>query len=242
MTAPVHESVKTATVATGGATSIACDKPVGTLEGDLLLAVVSARDNTASQSLTSPSGWTEIDQVVFGSIISGVWYKIAGVSEPSSYTWTILDIGGQSEFASIAISRISGTDGTTPINVWSKDTNATNTCPSITTTVDNCLLLTLLTNNGGGSGRDFDPPSGYTEQWAIDSAGSGAEGQDGASKTGGAAGATGTADFSVILGSAINTVNWHIAIAPAEGGNNSVSNVIDGKLIRGGILLKGLVR
>jgi hypothetical protein len=83
-----------------GSTSITVTKPSGTTENDLLVACVT-RNFTASPS-TVPSGWTLIaENDSCGQLeYIGVYYKVAGGSEPADYTW---------EWASI--SRTSGVIG-----------------------------------------------------------------------------------------------------------------------------------
>jgi len=64
--------------------TITINKPSGTLEGDLMVAVMASDSNT---TWTGDTGWTEIfDQG--GAPWLRVAYKIAGASEGASYTFT----------------------------------------------------------------------------------------------------------------------------------------------------------
>jgi hypothetical protein len=71
-------------------TSVTAFKPGGTAQGDIMVAVFTA-PYTGSLTYTAPSGWTLASSHNGGgsvSLWSGLYYKIAGGSEPSSYTWT----------------------------------------------------------------------------------------------------------------------------------------------------------
>ena len=64
--------------------SLVINKPTGTVEGDLMIASMDA--NTAL-TWTGDTGWTELaDQGANPSL--RIAYKVAGASEPSSYTFT----------------------------------------------------------------------------------------------------------------------------------------------------------
>ena len=109
------------------------------IEGDLLIAAVATDGST---SLTTPAGWTEINQGANGTAVTlGVWRKIAGASESSpTFTWT----GGQQAYGWMM--RFTGQDPTNPINgtpVATNGTSATPTSPAVTTTVGCSLILRL---------------------------------------------------------------------------------------------------
>jgi hypothetical protein len=80
VTAPTWVGGETATSASG--TTLVINKPSGTAENDLLVAIC-VRANTGG-NWTGPSGWTEAADA---NGIS-VHYKTAGASEGSSYTFT----------------------------------------------------------------------------------------------------------------------------------------------------------
>ena len=109
--APVVEAVSQA-VRTSGNTTLPINKPSGTVEGDLLVAVIYNRQGPGT--FTPPSGWTEIASgylVSFG-VSWGYFYKAATASEPSSYTWT--DGYAGTTWAG-CILRISGADAAAPV-------------------------------------------------------------------------------------------------------------------------------
>lgn len=65
--------------------SVVVSKPTGTTEGDLMIMVGSCG---STRTWTGDTGWTEVaDQGALPSV--RIAYKVAGASEPSSYTFTI---------------------------------------------------------------------------------------------------------------------------------------------------------
>ncbi|MFD4474688.1 hypothetical protein ACFWPU_01025 [Streptomyces sp. NPDC058471] len=78
-----HVNTQTGTQA--NATAATASKPTGTVSGDLLLAVFTSN----SQNCTPPSGWTETTDEAIEVFRCQVFYKVAGGSEPASYTFSV---------------------------------------------------------------------------------------------------------------------------------------------------------
>lgn len=75
-------------VTTANGTSLTASKPSGVIAGDVLLA--SFTNN--HQTVTRPSGWVVLYNLVAStgnSFSSTLCYKVAGASEPSSYTFSV---------------------------------------------------------------------------------------------------------------------------------------------------------
>jgi len=173
-----------------------------------------ATDGNTAGSLASPAGWNAVhiaDQG--GAVTFGVWWKLAGASEGSNYTFS----WSSSEHAYGWIMRFTGHDPASPVDANSNDagSGAAPTSPSVTTTVDNALILRL----GGFDDDDItaDDPglSGHT---AINM---GDSGNGPATASGGSgyvlqptAGASGTASFSLTGSEQYVTVTLGIAPAP----------------------------
>jgi type II secretory pathway pseudopilin PulG len=144
-------------------TSIVIPKPSGTAQNDLLVAAVAIDD-----SPTSPiaSGWTSIDYTTYGpagtSIALGAWYKIAGASEPATYTFSW--IGGNKAYGWIM--RFTGYNSSNPINVtptsFNQTGSSTPTSPAVTTTVPNCMILRLGAFNDSNMTTDSPGLTGHT--------------------------------------------------------------------------------
>jgi hypothetical protein len=74
---------------TAGETALTISKPYGTTSGDVMIAAIAFRPPGAT--LTPPSGWTLIrrtNQMASNTSAQATYRKVAGGSEPVSYTWT----------------------------------------------------------------------------------------------------------------------------------------------------------
>jgi hypothetical protein len=101
--------VETSTQTNSGGTSVVVTKPSGTSTGHLMLAFFVSN----SQNCTPPSGWTEISDDVTEVFRLQVFYKVAGGSEPSNYTFSV----GSSAPLVCAITTLSGIDSSNPIDI-----------------------------------------------------------------------------------------------------------------------------
>lgn len=139
----------------GNTTTRTVTKPPGTVQNDLLWCWVSLDESgSGGQVITPPSDtvpWVEIDQgqPPSNQMTSGLFYKIAGASEPASYMFT----NTSSELWGISLLRISGVDLTNPINAFSyvfKDSgdfsggDKREFLEAVTGDITNCLLLHFL--------------------------------------------------------------------------------------------------
>ena len=206
---PVFEEF---TEASNSGTSLAIDKPPGTAAGDLLIAAVATDGNTAA-SLAAPAGWSILDLTAQnGEVTFGVWWKLAGASEPASYTFS----WSGSEQAYGWLMRFTGHDPASPINASANSggTSGAPSSPTVITTVDDALVLRL----GGFDDDDITAGApGLAGHTAINMNDSG----NGPSTTSGgsghvlqpAAGDSGTSSFSLTSSEEYRTVT--IAIAPA---------------------------
>jgi len=140
MAVPVIEttSVTTSTFSN----TVAATKPTSTASGDLLVAFAYAQTFGAN-ALVPPGDWStaqETDNISF-EFESGVYYKLAGGSEGSTYTFTAT---GAEEITVIML-RISGVDGTTPVEASTESTAAVSggniTFPSVTSITNDALIL-----------------------------------------------------------------------------------------------------
>ena len=174
----------------GGSTSIVVNAPTGVVSGDVLVAIVSSY-SSANDTITGPTGWTRLATLKEGTnYVAVIDYKVAGGSEPTSYTWTT-----SAAYALNAdISAWAGVDNTTPIDAHTEQDNTTASTnvalPSTSPTNANDMWLALLAVNDNATITFNAPPSGWTKAVA-----------DGFSngifyQLLSASGATGTATFS----------------------------------------------
>ncbi len=141
--------------------SITIAKPAGTQAGDVMVASVVLNDD--DPSISAPAGWTLVRQdAVLNAVLQAVFVRVAGASEPASYTWSIPDFrritGG--------ISTYSGVDTAHPVDAHNGATDAVGStsivAPSITTTTAGAMILHLAAINAEGT---IAPPGGSTERW-----------------------------------------------------------------------------
>jgi type II secretory pathway pseudopilin PulG len=142
---PVFES-HTQAQAGSDTTQIDLSEPSGTTAGDLLIAAV-ATDGNEGSSLSAPAGWTSfsVGEDSSGRVTFGVWWKIAGSSEPTpqTFSWS----GNEEAFGWMM--RFTGHDPTSPI-IPGDDTggvltgNSSNPVTQRITTSENDVLVLRL--------------------------------------------------------------------------------------------------
>ena len=116
--------------------------PITTIEGDLLIAAVAT---DASETISEPAGedWTLLSHGKGDNRVTfGVWAKLASASESASHTFT----WGSNEQAYGWIMRFTGHDPENPIDVMAAlgdKSDSTPPSPSVTTTVNNAMILRL---------------------------------------------------------------------------------------------------
>ncbi len=156
----------TSTVGSAGPTLV-ISKPSSTASGDFLIAGIQYQGGTG-ETITAPSGWTLIERTDNGTSFGlATYYKVAGASEGSSYTWTFSPdsraLGG--------IIRYTGVDTSSPVDVHAgaTGTSATPTGPSVTTTQANDLVVGFFSDgaSSGQTAENFTAPGGMTERYDI---------------------------------------------------------------------------
>ena len=149
-------------------TQLTISKPTSVAVGDLLLANIAINGGNAAV-VTPPTGWTQIlrtDNDTNISIIS--YWKIAGVSEASSYTWII----DHQTTAEGGIIQYSGVDITNPIDASTGNVGfgIVATTSAITTSSPNEEVVTLFAADVGkatNAGAYFTSPVGMTEKYDV---------------------------------------------------------------------------
>lgn len=200
------------TKASADVSAIAITKASGVVAGDLLIAALAIDGNVIS-TVSAPAGWTLVSRLQSGSAVGlGVWWKIAGASEPGTYafSWT------GTERAYGWTMHFTGANSSSPINAFTTNvgTSASPACLATTTSVANTLVVRI----GGFDAGDITTDSpGLSAHTAItmdrsDSGSTSASGGAGYRKVG-AVGTTGTSNFA--LTNSQEFVTFTIAIAPA---------------------------
>ncbi len=157
-----------------GATTLVINKPAGVVADDFLIAGVTVRDNP---TITAPTGWTLVrkDPLIPNpldppEITQAIYYKVAGGSEPASYTWTF----STSQKASGGILAYSGVDNLNPINAHSGATGSgmAMTAPGVITTVNDATIVGFF---GIARSTGITPPTGMIERYEMPGSGGAAE-------------------------------------------------------------------
>ena len=196
-------------------TSLAIAKPAGTVQGDLLVATV-AHQSGSNRNMTPPAGWTAIPgtDVFEGSNarIHG-WYRVAGASEPDSYTFTLTG-GSDGRDTAGGIMAISGANQATPINVSNGQSNGSTPssslpAASITTTVPNTLLIYA---GSGSTAATYTAPGNMTERFDRTTSGTYKISVEAATQPLTNSGATGTR--TALASTSVRSVTVMIAVRP----------------------------
>jgi MSHA biogenesis protein MshQ len=198
-------------------TTVTIALPGATAQNDVMIASIGVRPSTAS--ITAPPGWTLVRRIDNASATSNsliVYRRLAGSSEPGSYSWSSVD----ASFAVGGIQSFSGVDTATPIDVESTGqataSGTSHATASVTTTVNNTLIVTSHTF---ASSRSWTATGGMAEAFDQQSGADNANGQSiaGSFELQGIAGATGT-KIATAAGDA-DAGNAHIlALRPASSG------------------------
>lgn len=132
---------------TTASTSVPLNVPPGTTTDDLLIAVLSSAGN--GTTVTAPGGWTEISDVNSGggggSQTLAIYTRIAGGSEPSSYTFTT----SNSVVTYAFMMRYDGASGVVLEGVEAIGSSINATAPTLNTTLDDTLIVRLAAVRGG---------------------------------------------------------------------------------------------
>src|SRR5258707_1230546 len=141
-----------------GGSTLAISPPPGTANGDVMVAFVVVQ--TAGNAITPPAGWNLVlQQDSSAAIATATYEKVAGSSEPATYTWGF----GTAGEASGGIASYIGVNTTTPVDASNAQYN------SSTSNVDNSGVTTTTANDmlvyavGIIVPTTVNVPSGFTE-------------------------------------------------------------------------------
>lgn len=220
--APFWQSVATRALTAAG-TLITIDAPIGTVQGDLMLAWLgAAASGVTNPTVSAPAGWTPILATNLNDAAvryhGATFWKIATSSEPASYDFTVAVSASQ---GTGEIHRINGTDATTPINVSATAILAAAgldpdpDAPSVTTTVTNCMVFAFLLHAHLTLPQTHTPGASNAERTDFESTVTGTSlGSSSQTRVFAAAAATGTVAFDCTETVATGAIMQRIAIAP----------------------------
>lgn len=209
--------------------SLACNKPTGTADNDIMFALVKRNDSTAPSGV--PTGWTLLgDRVPGGANSFWLYYKVAA-SEGTSYTWTW---GAAGRTGITIVSYRDGFDTADPIDIVSNTSyvtnDTTNRAASVSATAANSPIIFFGGVHVSASVTSTPPsaPSAMTEDVDYyDNAGRFARQVASVVWTG--SGATGDMD-ATISSTQADKHAFAVVLNPSAGGGASRVNLLRGKL------------
>lgn len=223
MASPQFVAVSGTVVTSAGNGPKSVDKPTGTAEDDLLLLFwFKHYTGGGSSTLSVPSGFTLYDSVAQTSSEHGwsIYSKIAGASEPSTYTVEQTTNSAGNDRVWIATFR--DVDTADPFDAAGSKTAGgspvtTHTMAEVTAGTANATLIALAQERLGNA-RNFTAPSGMTDVKVT-----GGVGNDHtvAYLELSASGSTGTKSFASDYNTYSNTFGFTIKAAGGGGGSGA---------------------
>ncbi|MGH3060334.1 MAG: Ig-like domain-containing protein, partial [Gaiellaceae bacterium] len=169
--AVTYRGAQTGTTTSG--LSLVLNVPAGVQQNDLLVAFYAIGGN---RTIVTPAGWTAIGGGNNGTQVeTAAFYRIAGGSEPSSYTFTWT---GGNEPAAGGMVAYYGVKGTDPLDLFGAVQTAnsgTVTAPSITTTAADDLVLAFF---GSATNSTYSLATGMNERFESRLAGASSAADD----------------------------------------------------------------
>ena len=151
--APIFRSASQASlVGSGTNPTFTITKPAGTTPGDVLVATIAFRRYDAF--VFTPTGWTLVSQTTNSdpnTIGMNTYYRVAGTSEPASYSWTTAD--SPSHLAGI-IASFSNVSTASPVNsdkVHGTASSLSHATLPLTTALTNTMRVALFAYASSGS-------------------------------------------------------------------------------------------
>jgi hypothetical protein len=142
--------------------SLTISKPTNATQGDLLIAAIAYRPNTATATPPQGQGWTLIRRLSNSNSNANnleVYRKFVGANEPANYTWQMTGAAGSNG----GIMAFAGASSSNPINVEngrSYPATSEHLTPTVTATASNTMLVAVY---GYSSARSWTAPTGMFE-------------------------------------------------------------------------------
>jgi hypothetical protein len=211
----------------------------GPQSGDIVLFFMNGGGNNGASTLTPPSGFSIVtgtsNEVLNSNTNITVWYKVAGASEPSSYTAT----SSVTDYHTAEVRVYSGRNTVSPFTAVATTANAgpfaspmTISAAGVTAAAGDDIILLLANNNAAGNAGDaaLTAPSGYANTAVYNAAVNYSPPVLCCDQTNAPAGATGTltatetwgttgATFSYVYG------GYTVSLAAASGGGGNTASI-----------------
>lgn len=152
-TCPVLPAFRSGNAAQGNKAAVV-NKPAGLAAGDYMVAFAFSE-----APVVPPDGWTTLQTFTPATSVlhSGVYGRLAGSSEPSSYTFTVTN-------GSATLGAWVGVDAATPVNVSALHRNGTASTTSSTPSLSTTMGPTLLVLGAGVGTTGVQVPASSTRR------------------------------------------------------------------------------
>jgi hypothetical protein len=153
-------------VNTTDSASVVIARPSGTVAGDVLVASLALNGSGVAGV---PSGWVPMAAVTAATNPKlYAYYRVAGGSEPASYTWSLTSAAQSSG----GIARYTGVDPANPLDsVVSTASNSASisvlSVPGVTTGSAEAMLIGAAAINASPTTVTITGPSGMNERWDL---------------------------------------------------------------------------
>ena len=147
--------------------SLTINAPAGLVAGDVMLALIGYGAG-ANTTITPPSGWSQVGSTVQGDTYAqtALFTKVAGSSEPSSYTWTLGSTGyGMTGFI-LDYYNVTGIDVSATANTGGSAATS-EAAASVTTTGPNETVVAFWVEGASSSGISLSLPGGLTSRATL---------------------------------------------------------------------------
>lgn len=194
-----------ATNGAGSGTAVTCNKPSGAASGDLLIAFINVNSN---YTVTDNNGSYPFTQVAMGqrsynsaSAGYGIWYRVAGASEPASYAFTLSssDRWGIIVHAYISVDTSTIWDVEPTTSTERSDFTSAFTSQSITTLTDGAMIVAMAVMDSSSATFSATPGDSFNSR----------ENNSGEELLA-------TADKAMPTAGLQNAITWESATSPAE--------------------------
>ena len=201
-----------------GAASLTIPRPAGVAAGHVLIASFAVKNKPG---VNVPAGWSLIRETLGkNSYEQAVYYRVAGSSEPASYTFSLAS--GTADLRG-GVTAYSGVDTANPIDKEGAKTGTSGNAesPSFGTGYDNAMLINTVMFTSTNSGGTITPAAGLTERYDINPQNMSHNYADGVQAV---AGSTGT-KIAVPSGSNAGWVSHLISLKPASTGGSGENGI-----------------
>lgn len=166
---PAAALIVNTTTIVGSGSTLVCNKPTNTAQGDMLLAWQGDDDGQLS-SISPPSGWTTLTSVDMGINATHfkLYYKLAGSSEGSTYTFN-QNVGTDGVLTTMALRNVD-TNAAHWLYAAGATANSTSrVCSSLTRVPGGGVLLCSAMADMNNTAVTITQPTGMAKQSGIQS-------------------------------------------------------------------------